>query len=202
EDPLASRPPGHPLAPSGMAEFARRIVRALAERRAAGSPGLGSSEAGILGAATLGGLLDSLGPEAREDILDAAGAWLAGFFAPGAGGSAAGAFASAFALRLLEGLSGRTLGEAAGWDGEFRDRLAIFLAEHGTRIAAREVRRILEGVDLHRIVTDKVNALDMLEIERILLRLMARQLRGITVLGGVLGALIGGLQLAVEILRR
>ena len=196
EDPLAVRPPGHPLSPAGLSDLVRRSVLALGERGAAGFGGNG-----LLGGGTLGELLESLGPEARKGLFEAVGSWFSGFFAPGAGGGAAGTFGRAFAGTLMDGLGETRLGSALGWDENLRDRLARFLADKGTRIAARESRRILENIDLRRMVVDKVDALDMLVIERIMLRVMSKEFRGITRLGGVLGALIGALQPLLIVLR-
>ena len=134
-------------------------------------------------------------------MFTAVGAWLAGFFAPGAGRGAAGVFARTFAGVLMDGLGEKPLGDTLGWDGEFRDRLARYLAEKGTAIAARESRRILASIDLRSMVVEKVDALDMLVIERIMLRVMSKEFKGITMLGGVLGALIGALQPLLEIFR-
>lgn len=196
EDPLGSRAPEHPLSPAGIAELVRRSVRALGERGASGIVG-----PGLPGGGTLGDLLESLGPEAREGLFKAVGSWLAGFFTPGAGAGAAGIFARTFAGVLMDGLGEESLGAALGWDEAFLDRMARFLAEKGTRIAARESRRILASIDLRRVVVDKVDALDMLVIERIMLRVMSKEFKGITMLGGVLGALIGALQPLLELLR-
>lgn len=195
-DPLEGRPPEHPLSPAGLAELARRSALALGERKASSAEGKG-----FLDGATLGELLDSLGPEAREDVFAAIGSWLSGLLSPGSGGPVFGIFASTFYGRLLDGLEGRPLGAALGWDEGFRDRLSRFLAEKGMRIAAEESERILRGIDLRRVVTEKVDALDMLAIEGILLRVMSREFQGITVLGGVLGALIGTLQPLIGQLR-
>lgn len=196
EDSLASRPPGHPLSPGGIADLVFRSVRALGERQAAAESG-----PGFLGGETLGDLLDSLGPEARDGLFGALGSWISGLFAPGGGGKAVGAFARAFAVTLADGLGERPLGEILGWDDGIRDRLARYLAETGTRIAARESRRILASIDLRKIVVEKIDALDMLVIEWIILRVMSREFKGITVLGGVLGALIGVLQPLLALLR-
>ena len=196
EDPLASRAEGHPLSPGGLADLVRRSVKALGERGASATAG-----PGLLGGGTLGELLESLGPEAREGLFDAFGSWIAGFLAPGAAGGAVGRFASVFAGTLLDGLGGSTLGASLGWDEGFRDRLSRYLAGEGTRIAARESERILRSIDLRRVVVEKVDALDMLAIERIMLRVMSKEFKGITMLGGVLGALIGALQPLLILLR-
>ncbi len=196
ETPLASRLPGSPLSPEGLSALARRAVRAIGERKASEE-----EKSDILGESTLGDILDSLGPEARLGISEALGAWLSGFFAPGSGGRVVGALASAFSVELLEGLGETPVGTAAGWDAGFRDRLARYLAEEGTRVAARESSRILRSLDLRRVVIEKVDGLDVLAIERIMLRVMSKEFRGITVLGGFLGALIGAIQLVVDLIR-
>lgn len=192
ERPLASRPQNHSLSPEGLSNLVGRAVRAIGENQA----GRSGTPATCLGA-TVGELLDSLGPEAREGVARAVGAWLAGLFLPGSGGGVVGAFASTFPRALLDGLDGVSVGTATGWDADFRDSLSRTLAEKGIALAIRQASGILKSLDVRRIVVEKIDGLDMLAIERIMLRVMAKELSGITWLGGILGVIIGALQLLV-----
>jgi len=196
EAPLSSRSLEHALSPARLADLARRSMKALGDRQSAGA---GSFN--LFGDGTVGELLDSLGPEAREGVFKALGSWLAGLFSPGSGGSVVGVFASVFSGALLDGIGDASIGTVIDWDEDFRGRLSRFIAEKGTQIAAKESERILRSLDLRRVVVEKVDGLDMLAIERIMLRVMSKELKGITLLGGVLGAFIGALQLLLRLIK-
>jgi len=52
----------------------------------------------------------------------------------------------------------------------------------------------LKAIDIRSIVTERINSLDMEEVERIVLDVMANQFKWINVFGAILGALIGAVQ--------
>lgn len=54
-----------------------------------------------------------------------------------------------------------------------------------------------EGLDVHRIVEEKVASFPIARLEALIIEVAARELRSIEVLGGVLGALIGLVQAAL-----
>jgi uncharacterized membrane protein YheB (UPF0754 family) len=70
------------------------------------------------------------------------------------------------------------------------------LAEREAIFAAFE-QALEQGLDVRRIVTDKVAAFPVLRLEQLVLEVARRELRAIEILGGVLGLLIGIGQLAV-----
>ena len=53
------------------------------------------------------------------------------------------------------------------------------------------------GLDVHRIVEEKVASFPIARLEALIIEVAARELRSIEVLGGVLGALIGLIQAAL-----
>ena len=57
-----------------------------------------------------------------------------------------------------------------------------------------EIPVIMDSLDVESMVRDRVNALPMGEVEELVLKLIDEELKYITLLGGVLGFLIGGLQ--------
>jgi uncharacterized membrane protein YheB (UPF0754 family) len=63
------------------------------------------------------------------------------------------------------------------------------------------VPALIEGFDLRQLVVDKVNGLDVTQVEKLLLGVIARQLKWINVFGGILGALIGLVQLLLRLPR-
>ncbi len=65
------------------------------------------------------------------------------------------------------------------------------------RILLREVPSIVESLNIRQIVTAKVDSLDLLRLERLLLSIMEEQFKYINLFGGLLGFLIGLLNLLV-----
>jgi uncharacterized membrane protein YheB (UPF0754 family) len=69
------------------------------------------------------------------------------------------------------------------------------LTDHGVvtinRIMIREVPSLVESLDIRQMVTAKVDSLDLLRLERLLLSIMEEQFKYINLFGGLLGFLIG-----------
>ncbi|HML45208.1 MAG TPA: DUF445 family protein [Clostridia bacterium] len=59
------------------------------------------------------------------------------------------------------------------------------------KLVREQLGRLLEAVDIGAIVEQRINALDILELENLLLDLMRRELRVIVWLGALLGAIMG-----------
>ena len=76
-----------------------------------------------------------------------------------------------------------------------REKVSVFLSEKLLELIEIELPVIMESVDVEGIVRERVNALPVNEVEELILRLISDELRYITILGGVLGFLIGTFQL-------
>ena len=59
------------------------------------------------------------------------------------------------------------------------------------RLLLAEVPGVVESLNIQRMVTDKVNTLDLLQLERLLLSIMEEQFKYINLFGALLGFLIG-----------
>ena len=81
------------------------------------------------------------------------------------------------------------------------DRLADVLSSALSELAAAESARLLSTIDIRSIVIAKVDSLNMIEVENLILRVVDRELGAITLLGGVLGAVIGLVQSLVLLAR-
>ena len=60
--------------------------------------------------------------------------------------------------------------------------------------------RLVDALDIRQMVVSKIDSLDMAEAERILLRVVSRELNWITILGGILGFFIGFTQSLLTLL--
>lgn len=86
----------------------------------------------------------------------------------------------------------RFLGELIA---ENREILSSFLTDELLKVIERELPVILDAVDIEGLVRERINGLPIEEVEGIVLKLINEELRYITLMGGVLGALIGAVQL-------
>ena len=74
---------------------------------------------------------------------------------------------------------------------EHRREIAQILSDRLLEVIERELPVIMEAVDIETMVKERVNALPIEEVEEIVLKLIDEELKHITLLGGVLGFLIG-----------
>jgi len=95
---------------------------------------------------------------------------------------------------IIEKYPGITLGEFLSLAGPKKKKLDLFLAEKTTDTLDDNIEGALATVNVKTLVSDRINSLDMLRVEKIVLDVMADQLQWINVFGGILGALIGFLE--------
>jgi len=65
------------------------------------------------------------------------------------------------------------------------------------RMLLQEVPGVVESLNIKRMVTDKVDALDLLQLERLLLSIMEEQFKYINLFGALLGFVLGLINLAL-----
>ena len=80
---------------------------------------------------------------------------------------------------------------------EVRKRLEEYLWRQGHDLLVAETPRLFEFVNIEEIVTRKVDSLDLLRLESLLLGIMEEQFTYINLFGGLLGLLIGLFNLAL-----
>jgi len=76
-------------------------------------------------------------------------------------------------------------------------RLEKEVSEGILRIFEKEVPDLIDRLDIRSIVEEKVNRLDLLEVEALIEGILNRELKAITLFGAVLGALVGLLNVFV-----
>jgi len=72
-----------------------------------------------------------------------------------------------------------------------RDGLFKSLQDMATRMLTSEVPGIVKSLNIKQIVTDRIDSFDLLRLERLLLSIMEEQFKYINIFGGLLGFLIG-----------
>jgi uncharacterized membrane protein YheB (UPF0754 family) len=99
---------------------------------------------------------------------------------------------------VIKKYPGITLGEFLSM-GESKKQLAdTFLTNKIAGTLDENVEGALSSIDVKALVIDRINSLDMLRVEKIILDVMAGQLKWINFFGGILGALIGLLQVILS----
>lgn len=91
-----------------------------------------------------------------------------------------------------QNLLGQPIGALAKWlPKEVQTGLCDYLLQQSHGLLMEEVPRLVDFVNIQRIVTRKVDSLDLLRLERLLLSIMEEQFKYINIFGGLLGFLIG-----------
>ena len=109
-----------------------------------------------------------------------------------------------FYRRALEGViekyPGITLGEFLSLGEPKKRMLDSLVAEKATSTMDENIEGALSSVGIKTLVSDRINSLDMLRVEKIVLDVMAGQLKWINFFGAILGALIGFTQVLLSFL--
>ncbi|AFG36687.1 DUF445 family protein [Spirochaeta africana] len=81
-----------------------------------------------------------------------------------------------------------------------KNRLDDFLCDRFFRLAEAKLPQVVQAVDFTGLVRDKVNGLDVRQVEQLLLLVMQRHLKFINLFGALLGAVIGSGQVVLTLL--
>jgi uncharacterized membrane protein YheB (UPF0754 family) len=88
-----------------------------------------------------------------------------------------------------------TLGALLALEGEKKDALDTLITGKLISLATGQIGAILGSINVKEMVAARIDSLDMIRVERIVLDVMANQLKWINLFGAILGALIGLSQL-------
>jgi len=103
-----------------------------------------------------------------------------------------------FVADMFRNMEAKPLGELISLSPERKEKIDQFLSERLVGIIDNKIPQILQSVNFGKIVSDKINGLDMENVEKLLLMVISKHLRWINILGGVLGAFIGALQVVIN----
>lgn len=105
--------------------------------------------------------------------------------------------------RKLDELLNRPIGRLSDYLPErFVAQSQEWMAEQLLALLKREAPKILEAVDIEKLVAERVDAFSIAEVERLIVRVTGAQLRAITWFGALLGFVIGLIQVAVMLIIR
>jgi uncharacterized membrane protein YheB (UPF0754 family) len=97
---------------------------------------------------------------------------------------------------LFKDLQEKKIGRLARFiPSGIKDGLVDYLQKATSAMLANEVPGLVHSLNINKIVTEKINSLDLLRLERLLLSIMEEQFKYINLFGALLGFLIGCLNL-------
>jgi uncharacterized membrane-anchored protein YjiN (DUF445 family) len=96
--------------------------------------------------------------------------------------------------RILEAHQDTAFSDFFLIDGPKKEKIDAYIGEKILKIADDNIEGLLKNINIKTLVSDRIDSLDMVEVEHIVLDVMANQLKWINVFGAILGALIGGFQ--------
>ena len=103
---------------------------------------------------------------------------------------------------ILEKYPGITLKEFLSLAETKKHKIDTYLTEKTADTLDENIETALASVNVKALVVDRINSLDMIRVEKIILDVMAGQLKWINFFGGVLGALIGFSQVILSLFFR
>ncbi|MCX7030133.1 MAG: DUF445 family protein [Spirochaetes bacterium] len=101
------------------------------------------------------------------------------------------------AHRFVEENAEVPLGRLLGVDERLKAGLDSFLTGRLVALIDAKLPEILRGVDVEDLVVRKIDALDVRDVERLLMQVLASHLKWINVFGAILGAVIGFAQVLI-----
>jgi hypothetical protein len=107
------------------------------------------------------------------------------------GGEGAVSLFTAFTAKLRERYGTETLGRILSMGPEQKDAADSLIRDAVFRIAEKQMEAVLGAINVRAMVSERIDSLDMIRVERIILDVMANQLKWIDLFGALLGFLIG-----------
>jgi uncharacterized membrane protein YheB (UPF0754 family) len=148
----------------------------------------------------LGDLLQRVLRLPEQDLVEFAATKLLGYLSRREASQAIVAEVVAFSRRFLEEHEGDTVRRLLHVDSSLDAKAGAFLARQLVRIVEERLPALIEGFDVQQMVEEKINNLDVVQVEQLLLMVIAKQLKWINIFGGILGALIGMVQLLLRLI--
>ena len=106
-----------------------------------------------------------------------------------------------FSRRFVEENQERTLQELLHVGPELQKQAGRGLAVQLIRIVEARLPALIESFDVQALVVEKINTLDVAQVEKLLMMVIARHLKWINVFGALLGAIIGFSQMALRLVK-
>jgi uncharacterized membrane protein YheB (UPF0754 family) len=96
--------------------------------------------------------------------------------------------------RFIEQHKDETLSRLIHLSAEQKEKIDVFISDKILGVADEKIDSLLTSIDVKRMVSERIDALDMIRVEKIVLDVMDNQLKWINVFGAILGGFIGVFQ--------
>ena len=104
-----------------------------------------------------------------------------------------------FSQKFIEEHQQDSIAELLHIEAALQNRASAYLSAQLIRIIDARLPAFIESFDVRQLVIDKINDLDVVQVEKLLLIVIQKHLRWINVFGGILGAIIGFSQLVLRL---
>jgi hypothetical protein len=84
-------------------------------------------------------------------------------------------------------------------DNQRKEQIDAYIGEQLLKTVSRQIEEFLCTINVKTLVSERIDSLDMIEVEHIVLDVMANQLKWINIFGAILGALMGGFQVLLSL---
>ncbi|TFG63856.1 MAG: DUF445 family protein, partial [Spirochaetales bacterium] len=99
----------------------------------------------------------------------------------------------------FEPFLGISLRELLNLGDERKNMLDTFIAGKVLDLLREKVPALIQSFNIYQIVVDRINSLEIESVEKLLLIVIEKHLKWINIFGGILGALIGALQVLLRV---
>jgi len=110
--------------------------------------------------------------------------------------------AASSSITKMIGGDAKTIGELLNISADEKKKLDDYLFTKLTAAVEDQIEKVLASIDIKTLVSDRIDSLDMLRVERIILDVMSNQLKYVELFGGVLGFLLGAFQAVLSFFLR
>jgi uncharacterized membrane protein YheB (UPF0754 family) len=189
------------LGPETAAAVVERLLEglenpAVRERIASGIERLVSGQ----GQRTVGEILSRTLRLQEQEIVEFSTTQVLGYLSRRETSRAIAAEVVAFSRRFVEENQARSLRELLHVGPELQQKAGTILSVQLLRIVDARLPALIESFDVRQLVVQKINDLDVAQVERLLMMVIARHLKWINIFGALLGAIIGFSQMLLRLI--
>ena len=106
-------------------------------------------------------------------------------------------FLGNYILDMIKDIYDKPLNEAISETGVERERVLDIVGKGFDILAKKVAEELPKRIDIGRIITEKINAFEVAQLEDLLMQVMKNELQAVINLGAVLGAIIGAVNIFI-----
>ena len=106
-------------------------------------------------------------------------------------------FLENYILDMIKDIYDKPLNEAVSETGVEREKVLDIVGKGFDILAKKIAEELPKRIDIGKIITDKINAFEVAQLEDLLMQVMKNELQAVINLGAVLGAIIGAVNIFI-----